>query len=235
MQITVKRPFSHGFNANFNLTWAKELDDLSTYSGYVDDKSQGSNPAVTLNALLVYQLPFGKGKDFLSNGNKLVNAIVSGWQLSGITTWHSGSGLGSIGASCTLPNAGSCYASYASGFSGPVQMEPYGSGNLIGGTTATYLNSAAFVNPAVYTYGNTPRTFAYGLRGPTFFNQNLSLRRQFAVWERVKLTAQADSIDVFNNVEFSNPATSISSSTFGKITSQANNPRDLQFSLRLTF
>jgi hypothetical protein len=235
MQITAKKPFSHGLNASFNLTWAKELDDLSTYSGYVDDKSQGTNPAVTLNALVVYQLPFGKGKDFLANSNKIVSGIVSGWQLSGITTWHSGSGLGSIGGSCTLPNAGSCYASYAAGFSGDVQMAPYGTGNLVGGTTATYLNAAAFVNPAPYTYGNTPRTFAYGLRGPTFFNQNLSLRRQFAVWERVKLTLQADSINPFNNVEFSNPATSISSSTFGKITSQANTPRDLQFSARLTF
>jgi hypothetical protein len=49
------------------------------------------------------------------------------------------------------------------------------------------------------------------------------------------MTIQADSIDVFNNVSFSNPATSISSSSFGKITSQANNPRDLQFSARITF
>jgi hypothetical protein len=114
-------------------------------------------------------------------------------------------------------------------------MAPYGTGNLIGGTTAAYLNVAAFANPAAYVYGSTPRTFAYGLRGPTFFNQNLSLRRQFAVRERVKLTLQADSINPFNNVEFANPATSISSSTFGKITSQANTPRDLQFSARLTF
>jgi len=94
---------------------------------------------------------------------------------------------------------------------------------------------AAFVNPAVYTYGNTPRTFAYGLRGPGYFQQNLSLRRQFTIWERVKMTIQADSINPFNNVEFGNPATSISSSSFGKITSQANNPRDLQFSARLSF
>ena len=235
LQVVARKTFSHGFNAMFNFTWAKELDDLSTYSGYVDDKSQGGNPAVTLNALVVYQLPFGKGRDFLSHSNRVVSAIVSGWQLSGITTWHDGSGLGSIGASCTLPNAGSCYASYAPGFSGPVQTAAYGSGNLIGGTTAAYLNASAFVNPAVYVYGNTPRTFAYGLRGPSYFNQNLSLRRQFAIWERVKMTFQADSINPFNDVSFGNPASSISSSTFGKITSQANTPRDLQFSARVTF
>ena len=235
LQVIVRKTFSHGLNVMYNLTWAKELDDLGTYSGYVDDKSQGTNPALTMNALVVYQLPFGKGRDLLSHSNRVVSAIVSGWQLSGVTTWHSGSGLGSIGGSCTLPNAGSCYASYAPGFSGPVQTADYGSGNLIGGTTAAYLNAAAFQNPAVYVYGNTPRTFAYGLRGPTFFNQNLSLRRQFAIYERVKLTFQADSINPFNNVEFGNPAASISSSSFGKITSQANTARDLQFSARISF
>jgi len=172
----------------------------------------------------------------LLHSNSVVSAIVSGWQLSGITTWRSGGGLGAIGGSCTLPNAGSCYASYAPGFSGPVQTAAYGSGNLIGGTTAAYLAAAAFQNPAAYTYGNTPRTFAYALRGPTYFNQNLSLRRQFAIYkERVKMIIQADSINPFNDVSFSNPATSISSSTFGKITSQANTPRDLQFSARITF
>ena len=235
LQIIARKPFSHGLNASFNVTWAKELDDLTNYSGYVDDKSQGVNPALTMNALVVYQLPFGKGRDFLANTNRFVSGIVSGWQLSGITTWHSGSGLGSITGSCTLPNAGNCYASYAPGFNGPVQTAPYGSGNLIGASTTAYLTTAAFINPAPYTYGTTPRTFAYGLRGPTFFNQNLSLRRQFAIYERVKLTFQADSINPFNNVEFANPAVSISSSTFGKITSQANTPRDLQFSARITF
>jgi hypothetical protein len=235
MQVIVRKSFSHGLNVMYNLTWAKELDDLSTYSGYVDDKAQGGNPALTMNALEVYQLPFGTGRQFLAHSNKAVLAIVSGWQLSGVTTWHSGSGLGSIGASCTLPNAGSCYASYAPGFTGPVQTAAYGTGNLSGSNTTSYLNVAAFVNPAVYTYGNTPRTFAYGLRGPGYFQQNLSLRRQFTIWERVKMTIQADSINPFNNVEFGNPATSISSSSFGKITSQANNPRDLQFSARLSF
>jgi hypothetical protein len=235
LQVVARKAFSHGLSVMYNLTWAKELDDLATYSGYVDDKAQGANPALTMNALEVYQLPFGTGRQFLSHSNKAVLAIVSGWQLSGVTTWRSGGGLGAITGSCTLPNAGTCYASYAPGFSGPAQTADYGTGNLLGSTTTAYLSSAAFVNPAAYAYGNTQRTFAYGLRGPTYFQQNLSLRRQFAIWERVKMTIQADSINPFNNVSFGNPAISISSATFGKITSQANNPRDLQFSARLTF
>jgi len=235
LQVIAKKAFSHGVTATFNYTWAKELDDLSTYSGYVDDKAQSTNPASVINALVVYQLPFGKGQPLL-HSSRVVSAIVGNWQLSGITTWRSGVGFGAYGASCTLPNTGSCWASYAPGFSGPVQTAPYGSGNLIGGTTTSYLNIAAFQNPAAYAYGNTPRTMAYGLRGPSFFNQSLSVKRQFTLYERLKLTLQADSINPFNNVSFSAPSNSISSaSSFGRITSQANNPRDLQFGARLTF
>jgi len=78
---------------------------------------------------------------------------------------------------------------------------------LIGGTTTSYLNIAAFHNPAAYAYGNTPRTMAYGLRGPTFFNQSLSVKRQFTLYEKLKLTLQADSINPFNNVSFPARAT----------------------------
>ncbi|HWB83520.1 MAG TPA: carboxypeptidase-like regulatory domain-containing protein [Bryobacteraceae bacterium] len=236
LQIVARKTFSHGLTAVFNYTWAKEMDDLSTYSGYVDDKSQGTNPASVINALVVYQLPFGKGQPLLGSTNRVVSALVSHWQVSGITTWRSGAGFGSIAASCTLPNAGSCWASYSPTFSGPVQTAPYGSGNLIGGTTTSYLNIAAFQNPAPYTYGTTPRTLAYGLRGPTYFNQNLSVKRQFVLHERLMLTLQADSINPFNNVSFSSPSTNIASaSSFGRITSQANSPRDLQFGARITF
>jgi hypothetical protein len=236
LQIVAKKTFSHGLTASFNYTWAKEVDDLSNFSGYVDDKAQNTNPATVINALVVYELPFGKGQPLLSKSNRVISSLVSHWQLSGITTWRSGVGLGPYAASCTLPNAGSCWASYAPGFSGPVQTAPYGSGNLIGGTTTSYINIAAFQNPLSYAYGNTPRTMAYGLRGPTFFNQNMSVHRDFVVHERLKLTLQADSLNVFNNVSFSAPSTSISSpSSFGKITSQANSARVLQFGARLAF
>jgi len=235
LQVVMRKTFSHGLTANINYTWAKALDDLSTFSGYVKAKAQNTNPASVINALVVYQLPFGKGQPWLKSG-RVVTALVSGWQVSGITTWRSGVGLGSYAASCTLPNAGSCWASYAPGFSGPVQTAPYGSGNLIGGTTTSYLNVAAFQNPAPYAFGNTQRNLAYGLRGPTFFNQNLSVHREFTLHEKLKLTMLADSLNAFNSVSFAAPSANVSTpSSFGKITSQANGPRALQFAARLSF
>jgi hypothetical protein len=232
LQVIGRDDLSHGLTAMLNLTWAKELDDLNTYTAYINDKSQSNNPAVIINALMVYQLPFGRDRQFLSHSGRAVSALISGWQLSGITAWRSGTGLGPVTASCTLPNAGTCLASYNPAYSGPALTKSYGSGNP---ATTAYIAPGAFENPAPYTYGNTPRTFAYGLRGPTYFNQNLSLSRDFAIHDRAKLTIRADSTNVFNDVSFSAPSVTFGSSSFGTITSQSNSPRNLQFMARFTF
>jgi hypothetical protein len=232
LQVVVHEAQYHGLIAMGNMTWSKELDDMNTYSAYVKNKAQSTSPALTVNAMLLYSLPFGKGRDFLANSGRVVTSIVSGWQLTGITTWLSGMGLGPVTASCTLPNAGQCFASYTAGFSGQVKLASYGSGNP---RTATYLNSAAFQNPAAYAYGNSPRTMPYGLRGPLYFNQNMSLSREISLYEGLKLTLRADSTNTFNNVSFSAPSVTFSSTSFGKISSQSNSPRNLQFAARLTF
>ena len=62
-----------------------------------------------LNALVVYNLPFGAGREAWL-GNRVVRAIVKDWQVSGITQFRSGRPLGAIGAACNLPNAGTCFA-----------------------------------------------------------------------------------------------------------------------------
>ena len=161
---------------------------------------------------------------------------MSNWELSGVTTFRSGTGLGAITAACNLPNAGTCYANYNPNFSGPVRINgDYGSGNLTGAVTTSYINSAAFVSPAAYTYGNTPRTLPDGLRGPLAYNQNVSLKRSFKLRERVGMTFQADSLNVFNFVNFGLPSVNVTSSSFGKITSQSNTPRIVQFGARITF
>jgi hypothetical protein len=236
LQAVVRKTLSSGMTFMVNYTLAKAFDDITAVSGYVDSKSQDINPTHVVNGLAVYRLPFGKGQRLLSNTNRVLSAIVSNWQISGISTYRSGAGLGAFTASCTLPNAGTCNAAYNRSFSGPVRINgTYGSGNLSGSNTTAFLAVGAFANPAAYSYGDTPRTLAYGLRGPAFFNQNLSVRRDFSITEHARLTMQADSLNAFNGVSFSNPNTTITSTAFGKITSQANTPRDLQFSARISF
>jgi len=131
---------------------------------------------------------------------------------------------------------GSCYADFAPGFSGPVRINgDYGSGDLLGTNPPAFLDKNAFQNPAAYTYGTTPRSLVYKLQGPSTSNQNLSLKRDFRLRESVVLAFQADANNVFNWTRFGNPSTNINSTAFGRITSQGNSPRAVQFNARITF
>jgi hypothetical protein len=238
LQVTLNKRLSHGLVVNANYVWSKAFgDDAGTRSAYnwKTEKAQQIDPANTLNVLLVYSLPFGKSQRF-GSGNRAVQLLAGGWQLSGITTYRSGQLFGTIGASCNTPNAGSCYADYNPAFSGPVRIGGnYGSGDVKG--SAVYLDKNAFKSPAAFNYGDTPRTGAFGLRGPSNSNQSVSLRREFAIRETWKFSLQADALNVFNWVRFAAPNINITNSNFGKITAVAtgSSPRVVQFVARLNF
>jgi hypothetical protein len=235
LEVIGRKTLSRGLVVNFNYTFSKTFDDLAFRSGYFSDKSQGVDPSHVLNVMFAYQAPFGKGHQF-GGSNAVARALTSSWQISGVTTYRSGTGFGSIGAACNVPNAGSCYADYNAAFSGPVGINgSYGSGDLLGANAPAFLDKNAFASPAAFAYGNTPRTLAFGLRNPARYNQDLSLRRDFAIREGLTFRLQADAINAFNVVNFSGPNLTITSSNFGKITAQANLPRVVQFTARISF
>ena len=103
-----------------------------------------------------------------------------------------------------------------------------------GGVTP-FINVAAFVSPAAFTYGNTPATGAYGLRNPHFVNQDLTMTRNFKIRENLGFVFGADAFNLFNNVRLGGIGTNITNSNFGKATAQVNLPRVFQFKLRVEF
>ncbi len=235
LQVTADKRLSHGLTVQFNYTRGKGFDDLGYRNGYVKEKAQATGSPHILNALFVYQLPFGEGRALNPSG-AVLRALASRWQVSGIFTYRDGTGIGGVGASCNLPNAGSCYADYNPNFTGSVRINgPYGSGDLLGPNPPAFLDRNAFQNPAAFTFGSTPRTLAYGLRNPGSKNLDLSLRREFRLRESLKLGLQADAFNLANWVMFSGPALSIASANFGRISGQANSPRAVQFNARLEF
>jgi hypothetical protein len=236
LQVTLNKRLSHGLVFNSNYVWSKSFgDDTGTRSAYnwKTEKAQQIDPAHTLNVLVVYNLPFGKGKS-PGAGHRAIEMLAGNWQLSGITTYRSGMLFGTIGASCNTPNAGSCYADYNPAFNGPVRIGgAYGSGDVKG--SAVYVDKNAWMSPAPFTYGNTPRTGAFGLRGPSNSNQSISLKREFPIYEKWKVALQADALNVFNWVRFSAPNLVITNVNFGKITSVSNSPRVVQIVGRFNF
>lgn len=184
--------------------------------------------------MVVYNVPFGaEGRP--GSRHAVTRAIVKDWQVSGITQFRSGRPLGMIGAACNLPNAGTCYADFNPSFTGAVRINgEYGDGDVLGTNPPSYVDRNAFQSPAAFTYGNTPRTLAFDLRNPSFFNQDLSVRRDFHVF-RMKLGLGLDVFNLFNTVVFGGIQTNITNANFGRVSSQTNTPRVGQIKVRLEF
>jgi len=238
LQITGTKRLTHGLTFNFNYTLAKAFDDTGGARTAYNLKNEKARSAVSphvVNFLFVYELPSGKSGLF-GGRSRVLDVITGHWQVSGITTFRDGAPLGTIVPACNVPQAGTCYASYAPGYTGTARINnSYGSGNLLGANATAYLDRAAFVSPAAFSYGNTPRTGAYGLSAPSFWGEDLSLKRSFPIHEKIGINLQMDAVNAFNIVMFSAPALNITSANFGRITSQANGPRAVQLSARFTF
>jgi hypothetical protein len=96
-----------------------------------------------------------------------------------------------------------------------------------------WLNPAAFSDAPAFTFGDISRFL--NVRGPGLFNWDMSVFKNFAIAERINAQFRAEAFNATNTVEFGNPNTTYTSSTFGVITSQINSPRLLQLGLRVTF
>jgi hypothetical protein len=242
LQATLNRHMSHGLQFMFNYTWGAIIDDVGTYrSGYLSNRiERGRGIADTPQVIAttaIYNLPFGAGHSY-GSGNPVVRSLVSGWLISGIYTYSSGMPLAIVATGCVTPGGGQCMPNYTPGFSGPAHIN----GKKFGaGATAThspsYININAFNNtPPAYTFGNVSRTEPYGLRGPVSFDLDMSLKRSITIHDNVKLLLDVSAYNVTNSTIFTSPAVSTGTpSTFGTVSSQANNSRDIQLAGRINF
>ncbi|HEX9201147.1 MAG TPA: TonB-dependent receptor [Acidobacteriaceae bacterium] len=239
LQTTLNRRISNGLTFMINYTFSKEMDDLAgvRYPGadYLENSLGTLDRRHVLASTIVYSLPFGPGRKFNSD-NVVVRNVIRGWQLSGIFTESSGAPL-SIGGTCTGGGIidASCYPNLTPGFSGSARQSPASPTTAFVASHTAYLNKAAFTDPLAYTYGNAARTAPYGLFAPHLADIDVSVRREFPIYESLKVSFQADAFNLPNRVYFAAPGTGIDSANFGEYGSTANQPRKLQFSTRITF
>ncbi len=85
--------------------------------------------------------------------------------------------------------------------------------NASNSATIPYLDAAAFTVPPAYTFGDAPRSYVFGLRNPGGYEEDLSIRRTFGMWERLKFTFEASAFNVDNHTDFGGPNTSFGSSS----------------------
>ncbi|MFZ1940058.1 MAG: carboxypeptidase regulatory-like domain-containing protein [Terracidiphilus sp.] len=206
----------------------------------------------TLHVYGVYQLPFGKGG--IGANNTLVRWLAGGWQFSGIYQFNQGSPLQITWSGCTATNCpaqGQNMPDEASGYTGHARTNgSYGKGpngyQFASLGKVQYVDPTAFATPqnvssistAQYLIGNAPRTAPYGVRNPNSWDLDTGLRRSFPLhWESAEFVFEADCLNTWNNVLFSNPTATWSSgsTSFGTVNGIGNNPRDWQFAGHINF
>jgi hypothetical protein len=103
----------------------------------------------------------------------------------------------------------------------------------VGARLTNWMNPAAFSTAPVLTFGNLSRTISE--RGPTLFNWDISIFKNFEIYERFRAQFRAEALNAFNTPYFRSPNTSFGSTSFGQVGSQGNFPRFIQLALRLYF
>ena len=209
--------------------WQDLNDPMSNYSLSSFDARQ------RLVVSYLYPLPIGKGQALLSHLNGAANALIGGWGVNGITTFQMGFPLGISSTPNNLSNFAFQGNQRPDVVSGCVKGTSGDMIKRIGGTGAsTYFNTACFVAPAAFKFGNESRT-DNALRGPGVANWDISLFKQISIHENATIELRVEAFNIFNRVQFGNPDMTRGSGTFGVITSQLNNPRALQLSGRFSF
>ncbi len=165
-----------------------------------------------------YEIPFGRGRKYGANMNRLVDVVLGGWNIAGITQYYSGVPFSPTmdsypGKPSTGPNNRPSIGSgspYAGALGGRAQW--------FVGCPAGVCTSGPFLNPAPNTFGNYPINTLYG---PHFISQDASLMKVFSISERFKFTLRADATNVFNHTNLGTPNADVQSATVGQITQTA--------------
>jgi Carboxypeptidase regulatory-like domain len=185
----------------------------------------------SFTASVIYDLPFGKGKKFGNSWNSLTNTLIGNWQLTVIEKITSGFPvplIDSANSSGAAFNAGG----NGNNFNRPNQVtgcNPYAANH----SQLQWINSACFVAPPGGQLGNASRV---PVVGPDFVNTDFSVIKQFALpWENMGLNFRAEFFNLFNHAQFGMPVNDINAPAFGSVNSTVNNPRLVQFGLKLTF
>ena len=245
----------HGLYALLGYTYARAFDTgfsdgLGTGTGATyyplpgTARSDWALSQIQLNhnftASVIYDLPFGKGRQFGSNWSGPVNAILGGWQANVIEKITSGFPVFIVTSS---NNSGVNFTNNTTNFirpnevadplrSGSVSANPTCTGPASVGTVTTWFNPCAFVDPPNGELGTANRAPLYG---PGFVNTDFSAVKHFRITERTDIEFRAEFFNLFNHPQLYVPVADRAASNFGSITETVNNPRLIQFALKLKF
>jgi len=250
---TYSRNYDTGFTDGVGTSTGQSYFPLPNW-GKLDWALSQINLNNNFTASVIYDLPFGKGKKYGSSWNNTTNTLLGNWQITVIEKITSGFPVFIINSS---NQSGVNFNSNGNSFNRADQIsDPFKPGIVAanpdprcqvlvsagtGGLAPDKLSvSSAYFNPCAFTgapagqLGTTSRT---PLSGPDFVNTDFSLIKRFALpWENMGLDFRTEIFNIFNHAQFGLPGSDVSSPTqFGRNSFTVNNPRLVQFGLKLTF
>jgi len=228
--IAGNKRFSHGLQFTTNYTFAKNLSDAQGYNPTAFGTQAGGTVSDIYNINLdygnvsfthrsrflstfLYELPFGRKGMFLNKANGLVDAVIGGWQLSGVMLFQTGPFL-TVVAPGADPAGNNSENTSGAGRADIVPGVPLYPANQ---SVADWINPAAFVKPAsnIGRIGDSP---VGAVIGPGTQAVSLSLFKSFTIREKARLQIGGAAANAFNHPNYAVPGNlSIGTSGFGSI------------------
>ena len=240
LQASLRRRYSKGLEFLTSYTLSKTLTDNLGYYGSGGVAAQGAysgnnydrhgynyGPAFfdarhNISASAIYALPFHRDGNRGAGWNGVVDAVLGGWNVSGIVSWHTGFPITVTATDVSLQ-----------GPRGVARPNRIGDGKPSNQTIDHWFDETAFAMPAQGTFGNAGVGI---LRAPKYGNLDVSLGKKFQLAGSKYVDFRAEFFNFLNHPSFNPPAVNFSApNTFGRITSTISPPRNLEFALKFYF
>ena len=199
----------------------------------------------------LYELPVGKGKALLGNAPKPVNAVIAGWRISGVQRYLQGQPISFFGANGIpgfdngiRPNRVAGQPAKRQGAFNPFSFLNTGTTGYnpaSGACTTGYWNCAAFADPnpapgpnVPYVFGDMPRNSA-DIRSFGYYDEDFGINKQIPFTEKIRLDFRGEMFNAFNRHAFDKPDSGVQDTNFGQVGATLLGPRNVQFTMRVTY
>jgi Carboxypeptidase regulatory-like domain/TonB dependent receptor-like, beta-barrel len=241
-QFKVEKRFTKGYTLLAAYTWSRfreQVFQLNPYDTTYEDRPSAADVPHRVTISGVWELPFGHGRQWAPNANRLIDAFIGGWSVQAIGTLQSGQPI-----DLQARNV------YFGGDPGALKTDYSGDTNSpVFDISGFYFHDAAVQTNGVddpakqradqrIRLANNVRYFPSkldGLRSPRLNLWDISVIKQLRVNDRVRGQLHAEFLNAFNRAVYANPNTDPTNADFGKVTSQTNLPRDIQLAFKLIF
>jgi hypothetical protein len=253
LQVTATKRYSYGVDFNLAYTFSKTLNDALGFFGAGGTQAEGAYWQNAYDRRANYglaawdarhnltfssniEVPFGKGRTFGSDANRLVDTILGGWSIGYVMQARTGFPITiqTVGQSQQSPRGTQRPNRLRESEIGERSIQDwFGTGNIYQCVANVDDGRCAYQLPSLGTFGNS----AIGTeRAPAYFNVDASIGKRFAITETHNVQFRAEFFNLPNMTMFNPPASrDISSATFGVINAQSNNPRNIQLGLKYIF